>query len=148
MVTPNNTSIAVTRNTNADVSPRIVGPLRLAIRAAQQSAVRFRMGAVLFHGASRIISYGYNKQKTHPRGVPPRSKGGYPPTIHAELDAVLGVDRDDMRNARLLVIRLTKSGLLATSRPCPGCIRLLEHCRISLIYYVDESRKIVEEYLS
>lgn len=131
----------------ADYPSYLRSPVRLAIRAAQRSDVRFRMGAVVF-SRNRIISFGVNKGKTHPNGILKQLRAIAYPTIHAELDALLGVDIDEFLNVAsvdIIVVRLTKSGMFATSRPCHGCLQLLQRYNIRNMYYIDKNRQLTRE---
>ena len=118
------------------MKPRFV---ELAKKAARCSTHQFRVGAVVTH-RNQVISFGYNKPtKTHPKS---RNRWG---RIHAELDAILGVPLDVLRGANVYVVRLTRSGLLATSRPCVDCLAYLRDVGIRKMFFVDEKRIVREE---
>jgi len=115
--------------------------LPLAIRAAGYSDNRrFKMGAVIFK-RNRVVSFGCNLSKTHPK-----SNNAWK-TIHAEMDALRGEEPIDLIRASILVIRVTKTGKLATSRPCLDCQNLLRGFDIQEMFYVNGDRSIVSERL-
>jgi cytidine deaminase len=76
-------------------------------------------------------------------------------SIHAEMDAINKLNRFVNNNRKvkekfnLLVIRLTKTGVIGESRPCYHClVRLQRYCNnIGYIYYSTSTGKIVRERL-
>lgn len=114
--------------------------IEATVRAAQDSKhPQFRMAAMVYRSGGFMESWGVNKRKTHPRS---NNKWR---TIHAELDAILGVNQQHLKGTSILVLRLTKTNLLATSRPCDYCMILLQEVGIHEVYYVDNHRQIVKE---
>jgi deoxycytidylate deaminase len=104
---------------------------RLAAKFALRSDhTRHRMGAVLIKNG-RLINWGINHNRTHPRS------DTYFRSLHAELDAVIGVPREVMDAAQLYVIRLTKKGTMGTSKPCVACAALLESLNLKSVTYID-----------
>jgi hypothetical protein len=71
------------------------------------------------------------------------------PSKHAEVDAITKVKywKNRPKNIDLLVVRLTKSGQLAESRPCFDCIEFIEKTGINVknVYYSTCDRVIVKE---
>ena len=112
----------------------------LAKRAAQYSKHRMRMGAVIVQ-KNRLVSFGANKCSTHPRSTNAWR------SVHAELDALLNVPPERLNGGTVYVVRLTRTGLLATSRPCMDCQALLSSVGVRYMYYVNNERTIVGEAL-
>lgn len=112
----------------------------LATRAARYSEHPMRMGAVIAQ-KNRLVSFGCNKRRTHPK-----SPNAYK-AIHAELDAVLNIDPERLEGATVYVVRLTRGGQFATSRPCTDCYKLLASLGIRHMFYVNSDRKVVGEAL-
>jgi cytidine deaminase len=78
---------------------------------------------------------------------------GILPGIHAELDALtklkpLGQKR--LENVELLVIRLSKTNNIQSSRPCNNCIELMNYLpekkgyKIKTIYYLNNDGDIIK----
>lgn len=71
---------------------------------------------------------------------------------HAEQNALkkLTTRQIKMKNISLLVIRLSKSGVLGESRPCMHCIKAMERSKIKIkwVYYSTKGGIIVREKLS
>lgn len=77
-----------------------------------------------------MLGFGWNRPYTHPKS-PSQWQ-----TIHAELDALLGVYTDTI-GLDAAVVRVTKTGLLASSKPCKTCWNLLLDAGIRRVYYVE-----------
>ena len=73
------------------------------------------------------------------------------PSTHAEIDAIEKIKnkKNKPKKVDLLVIRLTKSGLLAESRPCYHCLHFMERSNINIknIYYSTSNGTIAREKL-
>ena len=103
---------------------------KLAYKAALKSTHRFRLGAVIFDKKKRVLSFGWNKAtKTHPRSSTPYK------TIHAELCAVIGLSREQLRNSNIYVYRIKKNGESGLAKPCSFCHNMLNEVGVKGIYY-------------
>jgi deoxycytidylate deaminase len=101
-----------------------------------------KMGAVIID-AGRCVTHGHNKNRTHPR-----SKSEF--SIHAELDALLGERwESDVSFFRMdmYVVRITKGGKLATSKPCEDCMVLIKEAGLKSVTYINEEGEIIVERL-
>lgn len=115
-----------------------VGVLNCALKEAEDSDFKVKVGAVIFKG-KKIISSGHNGSR-HCR-IHPKYQD-YPNSLHAEQDALIGMDWNSVRGCHLIVIRVNPSGKLAESRPCNKCYELLKYVGIKKIYYSVESGEI------
>lgn len=106
----------------------------LAKRMAQQSAFPdYRHGAVLVKGSVRntatnknnYCSFGSRFQKDHDGRT----------TLHAELGAILGVDRSITEGATVYVARIGREGKYKISKPCPMCHAALKHVGVKKVVY-------------
>lgn len=111
-----------------------------AIRAAIRHSThpKFRMGSVLVQ-KNHIVSIGSNLLRTHPKS-PNKYK-----SIHAEFDAVIGIPQEKLVGGTVYVARVTRTGRLATSRPCGDCMTLLREAKIHTVCYIDSNREFQEE---
>lgn len=101
----------------------------LAKQLAKKSLYHHQIGAVVVK-KNKPIGLGWNKpHKTHPL-----SRNAFK-TVHAELDAILGLSRDELRGADVYVYREYKSGAPATSRPCTHCKELLRSVGIKNVFF-------------
>lgn len=96
----------------------------------------------------KIISTGFNSNKTHPRQKEynkyrfPVDAPGSNHTCHAELSCLVPLmSRHDIdfRYISLYVYREYSNGQLAIARPCESCYKLIKDLGIRNIYYTTQS---------
>ena len=88
-----------------------------------------RIGAIIVR-TGNVVSVGFNRQsKTHP------SANSFHGTLHAEVDAIVGVDRGSIRSGVCYVYRETRSGMVGMSKPCLGCQVALQRAGIKKVFY-------------
>ena len=115
--------------------------LKIAARHAMHSEHGiYRMGAIVIR-KGRIIAYGFNKNRTHPRAL------NFTRKIHAELAALIMADRGDTYNSDMYIVRITNGGRLATSKPCRDCEILLKEAGIKSVTYIDKEGLICTQKL-
>ena len=100
-----------------------------AKRVSALSKYRFQLGAVIFKG-NRLISTGYNKNKTHPTAKKYYQHG----SVHAEFDAVLHAN-ESIDGASMLVCRVKKDGSPAMSKPCVMCTQIIFESGIKEVFW-------------
>ena len=103
-----------------------------------------RTSHIAFLIKSNIIEkIGVNKKRTHPETKNhPYHEGVV--GIHAELDCLLKMDKEDLSGYNMLVIRVDNNGKLNMSKPCQGCQSLLEQFNIKEVWYSDFKGQIVK----
>lgn len=107
----------------------------LAAKMACQSTYdSYRHGAVLVKGGS-VISVGFNKENTCSFGQRFRKFKTGNATLHAELSAVLGLDRSATDKADIYVVRVGRLYDFKMSKPCPMCEEVLRFCGVSRVFY-------------
>lgn len=89
-----------------------------------------RHGAVIVRNG-RILSYGWNKMKTHPKSLHPYK------AVHAEMDALFKA-KGNCEGATLYVARLTNTGVLMNSQPCPYCMATMIAAGIKRVFYTKD----------
>lgn len=57
--------------------------------------------------------------------------------IHAEIDALLRVDREAVEGSTLIVVRILKDLKFASSRPCDCCWEMASRLGVKRIVYYD-----------
>lgn len=114
--------------------------LDLAIRTAEKSTQRQRLGAVIIDDLGTVLSTGcnslpesniLNKYKVRPAAVGTHAEIQALKNLHdGYSDLLIGKSIDiptfidyKLSNSVLLVVRLHKDGTLAMARPCIGCAR-------------------------
>tara|TARA_Y100000310_G_scaffold234485_1_gene237467 strand:+ start:2513 stop:2908 length:396 start_codon:yes stop_codon:yes gene_type:complete len=109
-----------------EVSNRTKRILDLAKRVAQNSEHdSFKHGAVLVKGGS-VLNVAHNKDQFNRFGNRFRDRGCGHATHHAELGAVLGLDRNLTQGSTIYVVRINKEGVFRNSKPCDMCHEVLK----------------------
>ena len=103
-----------------------------------------RTSHIAFLIKSNIIEkIGFNKRRTHPEvSKHPYHEGHV--GIHAELDCILKVDKEDLKDYKMLVLRVDRKNKLNISKPCPGCLSLINQFNIGEVWYSDKNGEIVK----
>jgi len=116
--------------------------IELAKRVAEQSNYgKFRHGAVLVKGSS-VRSVSCNKHRHCSFGARFRKEGDGEATLHAELGAILGMDRSTTHGSDVYVARINRGGEARISKPCPMCEAAMRHVGVRRVYYTNEHGKI------
>lgn len=90
------------------------------------------MSAVVVKGG-RVLAMGVNRDK--PGYLKSRLYALFQ-GVHAEVDAVLQCDPDELRGAELYVVgHRPRSGALITSKPCEACQSYLADVGLKAVYY-------------
>ena len=103
-----------------------------------------RASHIAFLIKSNIIEkIGINKRRTHPEiSKHPYHEGHV--GIHAELDCILKIDKEDLHEYKMLVLRVDKKNKLNMSKPCPGCLSLINQFNVGEVWYSDKNGLIVK----
>lgn len=92
---------------------------------------RSRVGAVVVR-KGKVVSIGRNHpHKTHPL----MKKYHEHKTIHAEVDCIIGTDRDLLKGSVMYVYRELRDGTVAIAKPCEVCQLILKDIGIKKVYY-------------
>ena len=103
---------------------------------------KFRHGAVLVKGNS-VRNISCNKHRHCSFGSRFRDKDCGDATLHAELGAILGMDRSTTTGATVYVARINKNGDARNSKPCAMCQAAMEYVGIRRVVYTDEEGDVV-----
>ena len=109
--------------------------------AQQSDETRTCHGAVLVKGGN-IINAARNKWSYSSFGKRFRERDKGISTLHAELAAVLNLDRSITRGTDIYVVRVDKAGEFRMSKPCSMCETALKHVGIKRIYYTTDDGKL------
>lgn len=105
----------------------------LAMKAADLSDCRYRMGAVILGKGGKVLGIGHNVLKSHPQ------HRKYPPwviSLHCEMNAIIRA-RCDIRGATMYIARI--GGKNGISKPCPSCYEYIKLSGIKTIVYQSET---------
>tara|TARA_R110002020_G_scaffold95629_1_gene229282 strand:- start:25 stop:408 length:384 start_codon:yes stop_codon:yes gene_type:complete len=103
---------------------------------------KFKHGAVLVKGSS-VRNISCNKHRHCSFGARFRKADRGAATLHAELGAILGMDRTTTTGATVYVARINKEGKARNSKPCPMCQSAMEHVGIRRVVYTDADGDVV-----
>ena len=113
--------------------------MELAKHMAHQSAFPdYRHGAVLVKGSIRNASF--NKDNYCSFGSRFQKEHQGRTTLHAELGAILGMDRSITEGATIYVARVGKEGNYKLSKPCSMCHAALKHVGIKRVVYTIDNK--------
>jgi deoxycytidylate deaminase len=103
-----------------------------------------RTSHIAFLIKSNIIEkIGVNKRRTHPEiSKHPYHEGHV--GVHAELDCILKLDKEDLRDYKMLVLRVDRKNKLNMSKPCPGCSSLINQFNVGEVWHSDKTGKIIK----
>ncbi len=63
-------------------------------------------------------------------------------TVHAEIGAILGLDRSVTEGATIYVVRVGRDGCLRNSKPCAMCEAAMQYVGIKKVIYSNEDGQI------
>ena len=112
---------------------RVDRMFKLAKREALKSDSKHRHGAILAK-STRVYNRSFNENRYCHFADYHREEAGHG-TLHAEIGAILGIDRSKLTGADVYVIRLSANDKLAYSRPCEMCRQAMSHVGIRRCYY-------------
>lgn len=92
---------------------------------------------------NKIISFGHNKNKTHPL----QNKFNKHPQaiyLHAEIDAIKNALKrasvEDLVGSTLYIVRTKKDGSEGLAKPCSGCMQAIESFNIGKVIYTTNAQ--------
>lgn len=118
---------------------RLIKAINKAYSIADHSTHKHKMGAVIVDRFGRILSTGFNKQKSHPTMLDaqkPHNKERI--FLHAEVDAINKCFYST-KGATMIVVRKLKNGTMGMSKPCSGCMDMLMHYGFKEVLYVENN---------
>ena len=114
---------------------KILRYMNLARRVAYQSCFPdYRHGAVLVKGGS-VINTAHNKSNFSRFGERFRNQEIGKATVHAEIGAILGIDRSITEGAVVYVARIGAAGDFKLSKPCSMCHGAMKFVGIKRVVY-------------
>ena len=112
--------------------------MRATQKYAKLSAYRpYLMSAVIIK-AGKVISRALNRKSP---GVLKDPRYKYK-SIHAELAAILGVYKDDLKGATIFVAGESASGNNICSKPCDRCMDVIQEVGIKRVFYLEKDGSI------
>ena len=105
-------------------------PLRVAVKMAENSTYKQRLGACLVK-SGKIIGKGFNRLRHH------KFSFSYPylHQYHAECGALLHSPTSCIMGSSLFVARINRMGITRLAKPCSSCMSLLRDHGIRQVTY-------------
>jgi len=97
----------------------------------------YKFGVVLAK-KHQIISIGVNK----PYHTHSKSAGYRFGSVHAEIDALIGVAPENIRGSTIYVFRNSRAGKPGISKPCHRCEQILRECGVKEVFYLNRVAEI------
>lgn len=115
--------------------------IELAMRIAGQTEFReYKHGAVLVRGGTVLnTSCNKNKYKAWANRFRDSKKQRGHATVHAEIGAILGLDRSITEGSTVYVVRVGRDGCLRNSKPCPMCEAAMQFVGVKKVVYSNEN---------
>lgn len=105
----------------------------LARKMAKKSKSSHKLGCVIAN-RNKVISVGHNDMsKTHPKSNSPFR------TLHAEVDALIGLSYLETAGCTAYVFREFKDGRYAMAKPCKACELALIKAGIKRVCYTTDN---------
>jgi deoxycytidylate deaminase len=123
------------------IKPRAIQLAKDMASKAKERNLKYAHGAVGFFN-NKIVSTGYNTRRTSWLQRLYANKVGLPRKTceHAEIMAIRKAREIDS----LLVVRISATGELTESKPCPICRKAIEDLNIKIVHYSNSYGEIVE----
>jgi len=118
--------------------------IKAAVEASKKSpCTDFKVGAVIFK-QNRILSFGFNSQRSCSSIESQYKRFDF--TLHAEAHAASKIkDRNLLKDASILIVRIKKDGTLSMAKPCEYCEHMIKSFNIKKVYYSTFEGEIVRE---
>ena len=104
----------------------------------------FHVAFIFEKGKNKVVSIGWNEDKTHPLNKQYPYKD-FITSTHAEMRAIIKAKhkKEDFSDCNMLVVRIDYLGKVKNSKPCVGCQALIEDMGINKVWHSDDAGNIV-----
>lgn len=93
---------------------------------------------------SKIVHIGTNSCKSHPETLKYDYKNHQLVGIHAELAVCMKSGKENLRDYKMVVLRVNRNGKLANSKPCCGCQSVIKQFNVGEVWYSDKNGNVVK----
>lgn len=95
---------------------------------------KYKMSSAIVKG-NRLISVGINKVAAPKRFIKRHRENM---ALHAEIDALLGIDKERLKNATLYITGETAAGNSMITKPCVTCLNFINQMNIERVVYLNK----------
>ena len=92
----------------------------------------------------KIVHIGTNSCKSHPKTLEYDYKNHQLVGLHAELSVCMKSDKENLRDYKMVVLRVDRNGNLANSKPCCGCQSVIKQFNIGEVWHSDSNGTVVK----
>ena len=93
---------------------------------------------------SKIVHIGTNSCRTHPETLKYDYKDHQLVGIHAELAVCMKRGKENLKDYKMVVLRVDRTGKLANSKPCCGCQSVIKQFNLDEVWYSDAKGEVVK----
>jgi cytidine deaminase len=93
----------------------------------------------------KIVHIGTNSCKSHPKTLEYDYKNHQMVGLHAELNVCMKSGKEDLRDFKMIVLRVDRTGKLNNSKPCCGCQSVIKQFNVGEVWYSDAKGEIVKQ---
>jgi hypothetical protein len=93
---------------------------------------------------SKIVHIGTNSCKSHPETLKYDYANHQLVGIHAEVSVCMKSGKENLRDYKMIVLRVNRTGKLANSKPCCGCQSVIRQFNVGEVWYSDENGDVVK----
>lgn len=93
---------------------------------------------------SKIVHIGTNSCRTHPETLKYDYKDHQLVGIHAELAVCMKSGKENLKDYKMVVLRVDRTGKLANSKPCCGCQSVIKQFNLEEVWYSDAKGDVVK----
>lgn len=93
---------------------------------------------------NKITHIGTNSCRTHPETLKYDYKNHQLVGIHAELSVCMKSGKENLRDYKMVVLRVDRNGNLANSKPCCGCQSVIKQFNIGEVWHSDSNGMVVK----
>jgi len=92
----------------------------------------------------KIVHIGTNSCKSHPETLRYNYKDHQKVGIHAELSACMKSGKENLRDFKMVVLRVDRTGKLNNSKPCCGCQSVIKQFNVGEVWCSNSAGEIVK----
>jgi hypothetical protein len=92
--------------------------------------------------SGKITHIGTNSVKTHPKILKFNYKKLLNIGIHAELSVCMKSGKENLKNYKMVVIRIDRNNRIANSKPCSGCQSVIKQFNVGEVWYSTDTGSI------
>ena len=94
--------------------------------------------------SSKIVHIGSNSCKSHPKTLQYAYKNHQIVGLHAELAVCMKSGKENLKDYKMVVLRVDRNGKLNNSKPCCGCQSVIKQFNLGEVWYSNSEGQVVK----